>query len=74
MPSRAFFNSLKWFPYTPTSERHAQVAQMVEQRTENPRVGGSIPLLGTIFPASGAAGFSHGVSYTWSNRELAALR
>ena len=28
---------------------HAQVAQSVEQRTENPRVGGSIPPLGTIF-------------------------
>ena len=29
--------------------RHfAQIAQSVEQRTENPRVGGSIPPLGTI--------------------------
>ncbi len=28
--------------------RFAQVAQLVEQRTENPRVGGSIPPLGTI--------------------------
>ena len=27
----------------------AQVAQSVEQRTENPRVAGSIPALGTIF-------------------------
>jgi hypothetical protein len=27
---------------------YAQVAQSVEQRTENPRVGGSIPPLGTI--------------------------
>ena len=27
--------------------RFAQVAQSVEQRTENPRVGGSIPPLGT---------------------------
>ena len=26
----------------------AQVAQLVEQRTENPRVSGSIPLLSTI--------------------------
>ena len=26
----------------------AQVAQSVEQRTENPRVGGSIPSLGTM--------------------------
>ena len=30
----------------------AQVAQLVEQRTENPRVGGSIPPLGTIFSCS----------------------
>ena len=29
--------------------RHlAQIAQSVEQRTENPRVGGSIPPLGTV--------------------------
>jgi hypothetical protein len=27
----------------------AEVAQSVEQGTENPRVSGSIPLLGTIF-------------------------
>ena len=27
-----------------------QIAQLVEQRTENPRVGGSIPPLGTTFP------------------------
>ncbi len=30
-----------------TIARNAQVAQSVEQRTENPRVGGSIPPLGT---------------------------
>ena len=30
--------------------RLAQVAQLVEQRIENPRVGGSIPPLGTITP------------------------
>ncbi len=28
--------------------KDAQVAQLVEQRTENPRVGGSNPPLGTI--------------------------
>src|SRR3954451_3216403 len=33
------------FPALP----RAQVAQLVEQRTENPRVGGSIPSLGTTF-------------------------
>jgi hypothetical protein len=40
------------FPYNPVAARpfriQAQVAQSVEQRTENPRVGGSIPPLGTI--------------------------
>ena len=30
-------------------ETRAQVAQLVEQWTENPRVGGSIPPLGTTF-------------------------
>ena len=28
--------------------RDAQIAQLVEQRTENPRVAGSIPALGTV--------------------------
>ena len=28
--------------------KNAQIAQLVEQRIENPRVGGSIPPLGTI--------------------------
>jgi hypothetical protein len=28
---------------------YAQIAQSVEQRTENPRVAGSIPALGTIY-------------------------
>jgi hypothetical protein len=30
----------------------AQIAQLVEQRIENPRVAGSIPALGTIFSIS----------------------
>ena len=30
------------------SLRHAQIAQLVEQWTENPRVTGSIPVLGTF--------------------------
>ena len=30
------------------AQKHAQIAQSVEQRIENPRVGGSIPPLGTI--------------------------
>jgi hypothetical protein len=33
-------------------EQEAQVAQLVEQRTENPRVGGSNPPLGTILQPS----------------------
>src|SRR5437588_12275511 len=32
---------------TPPRFRHGQVAQLVEQRTENPCVGGSIPPLAT---------------------------
>ena len=32
-----------------TSQPHGQVAQLVEQGTENPRVGGSIPSLATTF-------------------------
>jgi hypothetical protein len=32
----------------PRLKANAQVAQLVEQRTENPRVAGSIPALGTI--------------------------
>jgi hypothetical protein len=35
----------------------AQVAQLVEQGTENPRVGGSIPPLGTTNSSSYAASF-----------------
>jgi len=33
---------------SPLKSHSAQVAQSVEQRTENPCVGGSIPPLGTI--------------------------
>ena len=32
----------------PVTAGNGQVAQLVEQRTENPRVGGSIPPLATI--------------------------
>ena len=32
-----------------TGLANAQIAQLVEQRTENPRVAGSIPALGIIF-------------------------
>ena len=38
------------------SLRHAQIAQLVEQWTENPRVTGSIPVLGTFFmPKNGSS-------------------
>ena len=33
----------------PLPQQDGQVAQLVEQRTENPRVGGSIPPLATTF-------------------------
>ena len=36
------------FAQTPHSDLCAQLAQLVEQRTENPRVSGSIPELGII--------------------------
>ena len=49
-------SSLKWVKYTalnqvvlgsnPGTLIDAQIAQLVEQRTENPRVVGSIPTLG----------------------------
>ena len=41
-------------------KRNAQIAQLVEQRTENPRVTGSIPVLGTTAkrkPRSDGRGF-----------------
>jgi hypothetical protein len=47
-------SSLKARPGGTASSRtadDAQVAQLVEQGTENPRVGGSNPSLGTILPA-----------------------
>src|SRR2546430_9953443 len=38
------------------SAHHGWVAQLVEQRTENPRVGGSIPSPATIFLTAAQAG------------------
>ncbi len=35
---------------TPAQQTRAEVAQLVEQWTENPCVGGSSPPLGTMFP------------------------
>ena len=37
---------------TLSAKTNAQIAQSVEQGTENPRVGGSIPPGGTIFKMS----------------------
>ena len=46
----------------PLQKDHAQVAQSVEQGIENPRVGGSIPSLGTIIKSPAFAGlFGDGV-------------
>ena len=39
------------------AHNYAQIAQLVEQRTENPRVAGSIPALGMFFFSY--AGFLH---------------
>jgi hypothetical protein len=39
--------SLVFGPYSHFSDR-GEIAQLVEQRIENPRVGGSIPSLATI--------------------------
>ena len=44
IPHRACLNKVPW-----PVDRYAQVAQLVEQWTENPRVGGSNPPLGTIY-------------------------
>ena len=37
------------YPYGYERKRCALVAQLVEQRTENPRVTGSIPVQGILF-------------------------
>ena len=49
-------------PSEVTTSKFAQVAQLVEQGIENPRVGGSIPSLGTIIKSPAFAGlFGDGV-------------
>ena len=49
-------------PFEVTTSKFAQVAQLVEQGIENPRVGGSIPSLGTIIKSPAFAGlFGDGV-------------
>ena len=39
----------KFVGSNPTPAIYAQIAQLVEQRTENPRVTGSIPVLGIFY-------------------------
>ena len=49
-------------PFEVTTSKFAQVAQLVEQGIEDPRVGGSIPSLGTIIKSPAFAGlFGDGV-------------
>ena len=54
---REWFSISAWLtcfsPYQPHVETVAQIAQLVEQGIENPRVGGSNPPLGTIFLTAG---------------------
>ncbi len=45
---RRFLDSIIGGRFNTGLPAHGQVAQSVEQWTENPRVGGSIPPLGTI--------------------------
>ena len=42
--------------FVAVGDRYAQIAQLVEQRTENPRVDGSSPPLGTLFTDNGLCG------------------
>ena len=50
----------------------AQIAQSVEQGTENPRVGGSIPPLGTRTSLHGLGSALHGVVAEPKSREYKA--
>ena len=49
-PNRPLHGGFTGGQIAPITPPDAQVAQLVEQGTENPRVGGSIPPLGTTFP------------------------
>ena len=42
-------DSVRVFLFNTRPTDRGQIAQLVEQRTENPRVGGSIPSLATIY-------------------------
>src|SRR5207245_7043649 len=56
--------------------RSAQVAQLVEQRTENPCVGGSIPPLGTTAVVPQAPGTTTAYAFVknWRDRGLPSIR
>ena len=45
----------------------AQVAQLVEQRTENPRVGGSNPPLGTTSSPANILNFNSYLSFNYQS-------
>ena len=59
MRTAVFYGKTLWTPPHPsritrpaesvTKRPRARIAQLVEQRIENPRVGGSIPSPGTIY-------------------------
>ena len=58
-------------PFEVTTSKFAQVAQLVEQGIENPRVGGSIPSLGTIIKSPAFAGlFGDGVEGLDESRRM----
>ena len=59
----------------PYAARHAQVAQLVEQRTENPRVGGSNPPLGTIFSKKSQQVIAHAPrDFVWCEVSMCRIR
>ena len=47
------------------ADRDAQIAQLVEQRTENPRVAGSIPALGIVCGCSSMVELQPSKLITW---------
>ena len=49
--------------------KHAQIAQSVEQRTENPCVTGSIPVLGIIFLLFGRLAMAFGTRFSDSKED-----
>jgi hypothetical protein len=56
----AWFDIVAGITYKKLSHFQGEVAQLVEQRTENPCVGGSIPFLATIHRSTAFA-----LSFRW---------